>query len=88
MPGGIPQDRFQTWVGREESRVDRVDPVRMAALAAILDSPDGACGQAGLPSAWHWEHTASTTTGPTQRVRKAIPTWSSTARCRPRYCWT
>lgn len=54
MPDRAPQEQAQTWVGREESRVDHLDPVRMAALAAVLDSPHDASEQAALPSAWHW----------------------------------
>lgn len=54
MPSDIAQ--LEQWVGRSESVVDVIDPVRVRQLAATLDdtmrlaSPDAAA----LPAGWHW----------------------------------
>jgi 3-methylfumaryl-CoA hydratase len=48
-------DHLRTWIGKTERRTDRVTPVPVMALAALLDR-DGGTPQAGdpLPFLWHW----------------------------------
>jgi len=45
------------WVGREESRADRLDHRPTAALAATLDlAPEAVLAEGVLPPLWHWVH--------------------------------
>lgn len=48
-----PSDDLAAWIGRRETVEDRVDPRRVADLAATLDRPAPPPG-APLPPAWHW----------------------------------
>jgi 3-methylfumaryl-CoA hydratase len=41
------------WIGTERHDADRLDPARAGALAATLDRPAPATGEA-LPLLWHW----------------------------------
>ncbi|MDH4565598.1 acyl-CoA dehydrogenase [Pseudomonas sp. BN414] len=48
-------DDLSQWVGREDQRVDRIDPRIAQALAATLDlDPDSMKAGAELPPLWHW----------------------------------
>ncbi|MFL6655877.1 MAG: MaoC family dehydratase N-terminal domain-containing protein [Sulfurifustis sp.] len=51
----VPMHEIEEWIGKVESRSDRVTPVPVAALAATLDR-DEAFPRAGdpLPPLWHW----------------------------------
>lgn len=45
---------WQDWVGRQESRDERILPERVAALAATLDLEDHPMPGDALPAGWHW----------------------------------
>lgn len=46
--------QFADWVGRTESRTERIFPERVAALAATLDLAEAPAEGSPLPPAWHW----------------------------------
>lgn len=49
------QTRLKDWVGRTETREDRITPFPMAAMAATLDlPPDLPKDGTPLPPLWHW----------------------------------
>jgi 3-methylfumaryl-CoA hydratase len=45
---------LQKWVGRTQSAKDRLDPLRVAELAATLDSDRPYPPGAEVPPGWHW----------------------------------
>ena len=51
----VTLDELRQWVGRTESRIERLSPTPVAALAATLDreDPEPRDGDA-LPPLWHW----------------------------------
>ncbi|MGE0310389.1 MAG: MaoC family dehydratase N-terminal domain-containing protein [Lautropia sp.] len=51
----MSEPRLEDWVGRRESRVDRITPAPLAALAATLDLPEVPKLAAGaIAPLWHW----------------------------------
>jgi 3-methylfumaryl-CoA hydratase len=49
----IATDSLQDWVGRTETARDTITPTHAARMAALLDRPAPAIGEA-LPPLWHW----------------------------------
>ncbi len=45
---------LSTWIGREERAQERIDPLRVAALAATLDCVDAPAEGDPLPPGWQW----------------------------------
>lgn len=50
-------DELESWVGRSESREERLDPGRAEALRTTLESPDPPLAEgSALPELWHWAY--------------------------------
>ncbi|MFY0634288.1 MAG: MaoC family dehydratase N-terminal domain-containing protein [Vannielia sp.] len=48
------EGKFSAYIGRSETLSERIDPARVAALAATLDLPEAPGQGAALPPGWHW----------------------------------
>ncbi|MCS6778513.1 MAG: MaoC family dehydratase N-terminal domain-containing protein [Geminicoccaceae bacterium] len=74
MSEGLDLAQLQRWVGREERRVDTLDPWPAAALTAALDREDPPGPGAPLPPFWHHLYfrpvVAASRTGPDGHPRR------------------